>query len=274
MRGRSRHVWSAYRGKFQVSDGSAIEWTDATWNPVTGCTKVSPGCRNCYAERFSERFRDVPGHPYQQGFDLRLWPERLHIPLSWRKPRRVFVNSMSDLFHEAVPDRFIEHAFETMAQVPHHTFQLLTKRAQRFVEWSQHRYTRLGKGRKGKKAWPQNVWAGVSVESQDFLWRVRALRRVPSIIRFVSFEPLIAAVRLDPALLRGIDWVIVGGESGPGARRMLDSWVRDIRGICETHRISFFFKQWGAYDESGNRLGKKRAGRVLDGRTWDEFPRF
>lgn len=183
-----------------MSDNSKIEWTDATWNPVTGCTKISPGCKNCYAERFAERWRGIPGHAYEQGFDLKLWPERLKQPLAWKRPRIIFVNSMSDLFHAEVPLSFIQQVFETMGEASQHTFQILTKRAERLEELAP------------LINWPANVWMGVSVENQDYAWRVDHLRTVPAAIRFLSVEPLLGPVDLD---LTNIDWVIVGGESGP-----------------------------------------------------------
>lgn len=234
-----------------VAQNSSIEWTDSTWNPVTGCTKISPGCKHCYAETFAERWRGVPGHPYEQGFDLRMWPERLRLPLSWKKPRMIFVNSMSDLFHEAVPLAFISRVFKTMQEAHWHTFQILTKRADRLAELS------------GWLPWPINVWMGVSVESPRYLNRLERLRKAPAAVRFLSVEPLLARISL--LELTGIDWVIVGGESGPGARPMEADWVRDIRNRCVGNGVPFFFKQWGG-------VRKGRAGRLLDGRTWDELP--
>lgn len=243
-----------------MSDKSAIEWTDATWNPVTGCTKISPGCTHCYAERFAERFRGVPGHPYEQGFDLTLWPERLTLPLTWKEPRMIFVNSMSDLFHHEVPDQYIGDVFDVMRRARQHVFQLLTKRSNRLAAWSQER------------PWPPNVWAGVSVESQDYVWRAKDLLRVPAAVRFLSIEPLLGPVSLEASLLRGLQWVIVGGESGPGARPMKPDWVRGLLEQCMRSRVKFFFKQWGAHAPDGRRVGKKAAGRLFDGRTWDDIP--
>jgi protein gp37 len=238
-----------------LADRSHIEWTDATWNPVTGCTKVSPGCKHCYAEVFAERFRGVPGHPYEQGFDLRLWPDRLEIPLRWKTPRMIFVNSMSDLFHERVPDDFVEQVFRTMALARQHTFQVLTKRADRLAEWH--------------AAHPEfwnisNVWLGVSVEDRRYgVPRIAVLRPVRAAVRFLSIEPLLENVgELD---LGRIDWVIVGGESGRGARPMRREWVLSIRDQCRAARVPFFFKQWGG-------VWKKRAGRLFEGQTWDEMP--
>jgi protein gp37 len=263
-----------------MSDKSAIEWTDATWNPVTGCTKVSPGCAYCYAERFAERFRDVPGHPFEQGFDIKLWPERLTLPLRWKEPRRIFVNSMSDLFHEAIPDHFIEKIFEVMTHANQHVFQVLTKRAERMATWTRAKFlsrdasTRLpGRGQEnGHHLWPAHIWLGVSVENQRFTSRIRYLKQTPALVRFLSVEPLLSPVNLQSSMLDGIHWVIVGGESGPRARPVKPEWVSKIREQCEKQQVPFFFKQWGAYDPSGKRVGKKVAGRILDGRTWDEMP--
>ncbi|MFH1466499.1 MAG: phage Gp37/Gp68 family protein [Pseudomonadota bacterium] len=234
-----------------MSGSSAIEWTDATWNPVHGCTKLSAGCRNCYAETFSERFRGVSGHPFEHGFDLRLLPEKLDLPLRWQRPRMIFVNSMSDLFHEDVPTPFVERVFATMASAHWHTFQVLTKRSARLRQLAPD------------LPWPANVWMGVSVEREDCLGRVGDLLAVPAAVRFLSLEPLLGPLPDLP--LAGIDWVIVGGESGPHARPMDPSWVRDIRRQCEHEGVPFFFKQWGG-------TNKKRAGRLLDGRTWDGVP--
>ena len=236
---------------------SQIEWTEATWNPVTGCTQVSPGCANCYAMRFAERFRGVPGHPYERGFDLQLRRDRLEQPLKWRKPRTIFVNSMSDLFHPGVPEEYVRDVFEVMERASQHRFQVLTKRSERLAELSP------------KLPWPENVWMGVSVENQRWTSRIDDLRRTGAAIKFLSCEPLLGPLELD---LSGIDWVIAGGESGPGARPMDGDWVRGVRDQCEAAETAFFFKQWGAYNECGRRVGKKRAGRVLDARTWDELP--
>jgi len=234
-----------------MSNRSSIEWTNATWNPVTGCNKVSPGCKHCYAKTFAERWRGIPGHPYEQGFDLKLWPTRLRLPLQWKKPMMIFVNSMSDLFHKDVPVEFIQEAFSTMSRAYWHTFQILTKRADRLADLAP------------KLEWAPNVWIGVSVETSSYLWRVDCLRLVPSAVRFLSIEPLLGLIEtLD---LTDIHWVIVGGESGPGARPMNPNWVRAIRDLCISQRVPFFFKQWGG-------VQKSRAGRVLDGRCWDEFP--
>ena len=234
-----------------MSDGSQIEWTHATWNPVRGCTKVSPGCKHCYAERFSERFRGTPGHPFEQGFDLRLIPSALDLPTKWRDGRLVFVNSMSDLFHEDVPTDFIKQVFQVMAEAAQHQFQVLTKRADRLLEFA------------GSRKVPPNVWLGVSVESAAYHWRIDCLRQVDARVRFLSIEPLLAPLgRID---LRRIDWVIVGGESGPRSRPMTEQWVAEIEAACRRARTAFFFKQWGG-------RWKHRTGRELDGRTWDEMP--
>lgn len=239
-----------------MSDHSKIEWTDATWNPLRGCTKISPGCKHCYAETFAERFRGVPGHPYEQGFDLRVWPTRLDAPLRWKRPRMIFVNSMSDLFHDEVSDAFIAQVFQAMADTPQHTFQVLTKRAARLAEW--HRAHNAA-------WWLPNVWVGVSVEDRQYgLPRLRHLRGVRAAVRFLSIEPLIedlGVVNLDR-----IDWVIVGGESGRRARPMQPEWATSIRDQCRRAHVPFFFKQWGGFL-------KKRNGRSLEGRTWDELPK-
>lgn len=234
---------------------SAIEWTDATWNPVRGCSKISPGCKHCYAETFAERFRGVRGHPFEYGFDLRLVPEKLEEPLRWRVPRRIFVNSMSDLFHEGVPTQFIAEVGNVMRKASWHTFQTLTKRHQRLRQ--------LLSGELSWLADLPNAWWGVSVENRRYgLPRINALRHTPATVRFLSIEPLLED--LGPVNLSAIDWVIVGGESGPGARPMNPAWVRSIRDQCLGQMVPFFFKQWGG-------VRKKSAGRLLDGRTWDQF---
>jgi protein gp37 len=238
-----------------MADGSAIEWTDATWNPVTGCTKVSRGCDNCYAERFAERFRDVPGHPFASGFDLTLRPERLEQPLAWRRSRMIFVNSMSDLFHKQVPAAFIDQVFTTMEAAHWHTFQLLTKRSSLMRDYLLRRY--------GTDRGPSNIWCGVSVEDGRVKSRVKHLREAPARVRFLSIEPLLGPV--GALELNGIDWVIVGGESGPRARLMDPQWVREVRDQCEEQGTAFFFKQWGG-------LRPKTGGRTLDGREWNGFP--
>lgn len=239
-----------------MSLNSQIEWTDATWNPVRGCVKISPGCKHCYAETFAERFRGVKGHPYEQGFDLRLVPEKLPEPFSWRSPRLVFVNSMSDLFQAGVPDDYVEATAMVMATANWHTYQILTKRSQRLCE--------LLKTKVRFAAEKENIWWGVSVEDREYgLPRVAHLRNSPARVRFLSIEPLLED--LGEIDLSGISWVIVGGESGPGARPMKKEWVVSIRRQCRTQGVPFFFKQWG-----GVRKGKN--GRLLDGRTYDEYP--
>jgi protein gp37 len=235
-----------------VSDRTAIEWTQATWNPVTGCTKVSEGCRNCYAERLAERLRRMGNPKYRNGFGVTLHPDSLGLPEKWTRPRMVFVDSMGDLFHEDVPAEFILRVVSTMAHTPQHTYQVLTKRSERLAEISQ------------RVRWPQNVWIGVSVESADHLARIEVLKAVNASIRFVSFEPLLGPIPTSD--LSKVDWAIVGGESGPGARPVSGDWVRGLRDQCIEARVAFFFKQWGG-------VRRTVAGRILDGRTWDEVPR-
>ena len=238
-----------------MADNSAIEWTDATWNPVTGCTKISAGCDNCYAERFAERFRGVEDHPYETGFDLTLRPERLEQPLTWRRSRMIFVNSMSDLFHKHVPYAFVEHVFDTMELADWHTFQVLTKRSSRLRNFANRRYA-------GRQP-PHHIWLGVSVEDGTKLSRVQHLRDANAGIRFLSVEPLIGPPgRLD---LTGIHWVIAGGESGPGARPIKEEWVISIRDQCIRQNVAFFFKQWGG-------LRPKSGGRLLVGKEWNQYP--
>ena len=239
-----------------MAQNSSIEWTDATWNPVRGCTKVSPGCAHCYAETFAERFRGVKGHPFEQGFDLRLVPEKLHVPLTWRTPKRIFVNSMSDLFHEAIPDDYIAEVASVMVAAHWHTYQVLTKRSDRMREMLTTRLL--------FEARQTHVWWGVSVENRrQGVPRIADLKAAPAAVRFLSIEPLLEDLgALD---LSGIDWVIVGGESGFGARPMKREWVISIRKQCRKYGIPFFFKQWGG-------VHKAAAGRKLDGRTYDEMP--
>jgi protein gp37 len=240
-----------------MSDHTTIEWTDATWNPVRGCTKISPGCAHCYAETFAERFRGVPGHPYQRGFDLRLVPEKLAEPLRWSAPRRVFVNSMSDLFHKDVPDDYILAVVRVMRIANWHTYQVLTKRSDRMRDML--RTSLLD------AAGEPHIWWGVSVENRrDGLPRVEHLRVAPGKVRFLSVEPLLED--LGTIDLAGISWVIVGGESGHGARTMEAEWARSIRRQCDLSQVPFFFKQWGG-------VRKKRSGRQLDGRTFDDMPK-
>lgn len=232
---------------------SSIEWTESTWNPLTGCTKLSPGCRFCYAERMAKRLQAMGQPRYRNGFALTLHEDVLELPLSWRKPQHVFVNSMSDMFHKDVPVGFIRKAFDVMRSASWHQFQILTKRAERLLELSR------------TIDWPDNVWMGVSVERQDYTSRIDALRQTGAAIKFVSMEPLLGPLSgLD---LQGIDWVIVGGESGPGARRMEEDWVLGVKAQCLKARVPFFFKQWGGFN-------KKKAGRLLQGRTWDELPKL
>jgi protein gp37 len=239
-----------------MSDKSKIEWTDATWNPMRGCTKISPGCLHCYAETLAERFRGVPGHPFEFGFDLRLVPEKLGDPLRWPASRMIFVNSMSDLFHEKVPDEYIIKVARVMRAANWHTYQILTKRAGRMRQ--------LLRGALRFAAEQPHIWWGVSVEDRRYgLPRIDLLRDSPAQVRFLSIEPLLE--HLGPLNLCGIKWVIVGGESGPGARPMDAAWVRSIRTQCRGANVPFFFKQWGG-------VRKALAGRELDHRTYDEFP--
>ena len=234
---------------------SKIEWTETTWNPVTGCTKITRGCDNCYAERFAERFRGTPGHPYEPGFDLTLRPERLSQPLSWKRPRVIFVNSMSDLFHKEVPTDFIDEVFETMETADWHVFQVLTKRSPIMRDYLRRRY--------GSRLAPRHIWCGVSVEDNKATARIRHLQDAPITTRFLSIEPLLGPVGdID---IEGVSWVIVGGESGPNARPMKREWAIEVRDLCEREGVPFFFKQWGG-------VFKKRTGRTLDGRTWDDMP--
>ena len=238
-----------------MADGSAIEWTDATWNPVTGCTKITAGCFNCYAARFSERFRGVPSHPFENGFDLTLRPERIAQPLSWRRPRMIFVNSMSDLFHKGVPRDFIDRVFNVMEDANWHVFQLLTKRSSLMRDYLRRRYHGIVP--------PAHIWLGVSVEDDRASGRIKHLREAPAGIRFLSIEPLIGPV--GALNLDGIHWVIAGGESGPHARPMHVDWARDVRDQCAEQGVRFFFKQWGG-------IRPKSGGRSLDGREWNELP--
>jgi len=239
-----------------MSANSKIEWTDATWNPVRGCTKISPGCAHCYAETFAERFRGVPGHPYEQGFDLRLVPEKLTEPISWSKQRMVFVNSMSDLFHKDVPDAYIELVARVMSAADWHIYQVLTKRSERMLD--------LLTTKLRFAAEMPHIWWGVSVENRRHgLPRIQQLRDAKPAMAFLSIEPLLEG--LGTLNLFGIDWVIVGGESGPGARPMLPEWVVSIRKQCERAKVPFFFKQWGG-------VKKSATGRELDGRTYDDYP--
>ncbi|MBL7221898.1 MAG: phage Gp37/Gp68 family protein [Phycisphaerae bacterium] len=230
---------------------SQIEWTQSTWNPVTGCTKISEGCANCYAERMAKRLHAMGQANYTNGFNVTMHPHVLEHPLKWKKPQTIFVNSMSDLFHDDVPLEFIQQIFDVMTRASRHTFQILTKRAERLADLAP------------LLNWPENVWMGVTVENAACTGRIDDLRRVSAATRFLSLEPLLGPLpNLD---LEGIDWVIVGGESGPGARPMAEPWAKDLRDQCRRARVPFFFKQWGGKN-------KKKAGRILDGQTWDQMP--
>ncbi|MGO9118133.1 MAG: DUF5131 family protein [Desulfomonilaceae bacterium] len=234
-----------------MTSKSKIEWTECTWNPVTGCTKLSEGCRHCYAERMARRLRAMGKPNYLHGFALTMHPHMLEEPLRWKHPQMIFVNSMSDLFHEELPVDFIQEVFHVMSRASHHTFQVLTKRSQRLLDLS------------SALPWPDNVWMGVTVEHLDYTVRIEHLRGSGAKTKFLSLEPLLTPIA--DLNLAGIDWVIVGGESGPKARPMNSEWVRDIRDQCIEAHVPFFFKQWGG-------TNKKKAGRELDGRTWSEIP--
>ena len=234
-----------------MSACSSIEWTESTWNPLTGCTKISPGCKHCYAERMARRLQAMGQPNYVNGFRLTVHEHMLEQPLGWKKPQMVFVNSMSDLFHKDVPEEFVQRVFDVMRRASWHTFQVLTKRSERLLALNY------------QIDWPPNVWMGVSVENQGYTFRIEHLRQTGARVKFLSLEPLLGPLRtLD---LQGIGWVIVGGESGPGARPMAESWVVDIRDQCVAAGVPFFFKQWGG-------VRKKQAGRVLRGRTWNQLP--
>ena len=234
-----------------MATNSAIEWTESTWNPVTGCTKISPGCKHCYAERMAKRLQAMGQPNYANGFNLTMHEHVLELPLKWKKPQTIFVNSMSDLFHESVNVEFVQRAFDVMRRASRHQFQVLTKRSERLRQLSPI------------LTWAPNIWMGVSVENEDYVFRIDDLRQTGAHIKFLSLEPLLGPVR--DLRLDGIDWVIVGGESGPGARPMRKSWVIDIRDQCHSASVPFFFKQWGG-------VNKKRRGRLLEGRTWDQMP--
>lgn len=236
-----------------MSSFSKIEWTDSTWNPVTGCTKISAGCANCYAFRMAKRLKAMCNPRYKNGFKVTLHEDLVEVPFTWKKPRLIFVNSMSDLFHEEVTDDFIFKVFNTMNKTPHHTYQILTKRSRRLIEIAP------------KLSWTPNIWQGVSVENETVIHRISDLKQISSCVRFVSFEPLIGP--LDSVDITGIHWVIVGGESGPGARPIKTQWVRDVRDMCLEQKVPFFFKQWGG-------VQKHLTGRSLDGRTWDQYPKI
>ena len=256
-----------------MSNETSIEWTStinpdgtitkgASWNPVTGCTKVSPGCDHCYAETFAERFRGVPGHPYEQGFDLRLWPERLDLPRKWKTPKKIFVNSMSDLFHKDVPDAFILQVFETMFKVDHHIYQVLTKRPGRLARMEDQIISHISLLNGRYTPWPAHIWLGTSIESQKYVWRADYLRRVSCQVRFISAEPLLGALDLN---LSGIHWLITGAESGHGARLMDEDWVRSLRDQAVLADTRFFYKQ-------NARNGHKLPLPALDGKVWNEYP--
>ena len=238
-----------------MADNSAIEWTDATWNPTTGCTKISAGCDNCYAARFAERWKGVEGHPYQFGFDLRIHEKRLSQPSLWKKPRRIFVNSMSDLFYKGIPKNFRDDVFDVMEEADQHQYQILTKRSSLMMKYINTRYK--------EKPCPKHIWLGVSVENSQAKSRIEHLRKTNCEIRFLSLEPLIGPLGL--INLKNIDWVIVGGESGPGARPIEEKWVLNILKQCEKKKVAFFFKQWGGRTPKAN-------GRLLQNREWNEFP--
>jgi len=236
-----------------MAANSKIEWTECTWNPVTGCTKISPGCQNCYAERMARRLQAMGQPNYRNGFHLTLHPHMLDLPLRWRRPRMIFVNSMSDLFHKDVPLDFIQQVFDVMRRASQHRFQILTKRSERLRELSP------------KLTWPDNIWMGVTVENRDYTYRIDHLRQTGAAVKFISFEPLLSPINeID---LNGIDWAILGGESGPGARPMPREWVTDIRDQCTAARVPFFFKQWGG-------VNKKANGRTLENRIWGQKPRI
>jgi protein gp37 len=234
-----------------MATNSNIEWTESTWNPLTGCTKISPGCKHCYAERMALRLQAMGQSNYQNGFRLTIHEHVLELPLNWKKPQVIFVNSMSDLFHEDVPTEFVLKVFAIMQRAPWHTFQVLTKRSQRLMNLDK------------EIDWPDNVWMGVSVETSKYISRIDHLRNTQAHIRFLSLEPLLGP--LPDLNLQGINWVIVGGESGPGARPIREEWITEIRDQCLSAKVPFFFKQWGG-------VWKKRNGRLLQGRTWDEMP--
>ncbi len=232
---------------------STIEWTESTWNPITGCNKISPGCKNCYAERLSKRLKAMGQANYKNGFKLTLQPQMLELPLGWKKPQTIFVNSMSDLFHKNVPLDYIQQVFDVMKRASWHRFQVLTKRAERLAELSP------------QLEWSPNIWMGVSVETQKYVHRIDELRQTGARVKFLSLEPLLGALK--NLNLKEIDWVIVGGESGYGARPIKEEWVLEIREQCRDFDVPFFFKQWGGFN-------KKKTGRLLEGKTWDEMPRL
>jgi protein gp37 len=234
-----------------MATNSHIEWTDCTWNPVTGCTKISPGCKHCYAERLAKRLKAMGQANYRNAFKLTLQPQMLELPLHWKSPKRIFVNSMSDLFHKDVPLDYIKKVFEIMGRAHWHQFQILTKRSERVLQLS------------NQLNWAPQIWMGVSVESEKFSYRIDDLRKTAAHVKFLSLEPLLGP--LGKLSLRGIDWAIVGGESGPGARPLESAWVTEIRDQCLRADVPFFFKQWGG-------VQKNKTGRTLEGRTWDQMP--
>jgi protein gp37 len=236
-----------------MATNSDIEWTDATWNPVTGCTKISPGCKHCYAERLAERLKAMGQANYRNGFEVTLQPQMLDLPLRWKSPKRIFVNSMSDLFHDDVPTSYIKDVFSIMGRAHWHQYQVLTKRSERILDLS------------AELNWGPQIWMGVSVESEKYVHRIDDLRKCAAHVKFLSLEPLLGPLR--KLNLKRIDWAIVGGESGPGARPVDPAWVTDLRDQCQKASVPFFFKQWGG-------VQKKRTGRTLDGRTWDEMPQI
>lgn len=231
---------------------SKIEWTDSTWNPITGCTKISAGCQNCYAARMANRLQRMGLERYKNGFNLTIHEDLFEIPLQWKKPRVIFVNSMSDLFHEEVPEKAIRQLFGIMAKASQHTFQILTKRAERLYELAP------------RLIWPKNIWMGVTVESEAYAYRMDLLKKIPAAVKFISFEPLLTEIDSFHSLY-GIDWVIVGGESGPNARPMKAEWARGLQKMAQLYNVAFFFKQWGG-------TNKKKAGRILDGKEWNAMP--
>lgn len=241
---------------------TSIGWCTHTWNPAKGCRPVSPGCENCYARTFAERFRGVPGHNFTNGFEFELKPDRLESPLRYRTPGRIFVGSVTDLFFHKIPDEYIARVFETMTSANQHTFMVLTKRTERLVEWVEEYLDVI----------PDNICIGATVENQDYIYRIEHLARIPAKIRFISFEPLLGPVMVPDDLMRNIHWAILGGETGHGARRMEEAWCLRIRDQCNRLGIPFYFKQWGEYNAQGERVGCKRAGTEIAGKSWLEFP--
>jgi protein gp37 len=240
-----------------------IQWSQETLNPTTGCKEISAGCANCYAKRFAERFRGVEGHPYENGFDFQLHENRLAYPYKWKSPRLVFINSMSDLFYEETPDEFITKVFDMITDTPQHTYQILTKRPERMLSWINNVY---------KKPLPSNLWLGVTVENASVNSRIELLKQTTAKVKFISIEPLISDAELTEEMLCGIDWVIVGGETGPGARPMEKGWVDSIYALCKKLNIPFFFKHWGAYDADGRKLKPGNKERLYNGETIEEYP--